>query len=151
MAYIKYKELTKYFDFSKHIKTGDLPWYIYDYVYDDEEILVNYKTFRDHGVFTTDKIVLFDNRLSVRPFKKIYTIPYKSISSILYRPGEVELQFDLESGYQLRLKFVGMNKVHKARLRTLYSYICQYNLGKKIPRTLIDSLVDDKIEVKEGK
>ena len=69
----------------------------------------------------------------------------------MYRPGEVELQFDLESGYQLRLKFVGMNKVHKARLRTLYSYICQYNLGKKIPRTLIDSLVDDKIEVKEGK
>ena len=43
MAYIKYKELTKYFDFSKHIKTGDLPWYIYDYVYDDEEILVSYK------------------------------------------------------------------------------------------------------------
>ena len=36
MAYIKYKELTKYFDFSQHIKTGDSHWYIYDYVYDDE-------------------------------------------------------------------------------------------------------------------
>lgn len=153
MAYIKYKELTKYFDFSKHIKTCDLPWYIHDYVYDDEEILVAYKTFRDHGIFTTDKIVLFDNRLSVRPFKKIYTIPYKSISScsILYRPGEVELQFDLESGYQLRLKFVSMNKEHKARLRTLYSYITQYSMGKRIPRSLIDSLIEDKIDIKEGK
>ena len=44
-----------------------------------------------------------------------------------------------------------MNKEHKARLRTLYSYITQYSMGKRIPRNLIDSLIEDKIDIKEGK
>lgn len=151
MAYIKYKELTKFFDFSKYIEIDKLPWYIFDYVYENEKILVSYKTFRDHGIFTTEKIVLFDNSLSIKPFKKIYTIPYNSVSScsILFRPRYVCLQFDLESGYQLVLKFVNMSKIDKARLRILYSHICRYITGQKHSNEVLNTLIENKIIIKE--
>ncbi|NLC48589.1 MAG: PH domain-containing protein [Tenericutes bacterium] len=151
MAYVKYKELTKFFDFSRYIETKDLPWYVSDYIYGDERILSSYKTFRDHGVFTTKKIILFDNAISVRPFKEIYTIPYNSISScsILYRPSKVELKFDLESGYQLRLIFVDMHKHEKARLRLLYSTICMFISNQEQSKDIINQLVENKIIVKE--
>ncbi len=151
MAYVKYKELTKYFDFSRYIETGDLPWYVFDYIYEDEEILAGYKTFRDHGVFTSKKIILFDNAISFRPFKQIYTIPYNEISScsILYRPSKVELKFDLESGYQLRLIFVNMHKLEKMRLRLIYSVICREICNQKPSKEVIDDLVKNNIVVKE--
>ncbi len=151
MAYVKYKELTKFFDFSRYIETKDLPWYVFDYVYEDEEILSGYKTFRDHGVFTTKKIILFDNALSIRPFKEIHTIPYSGITScsIIYRPSKVELKFNLESGYQLRLIFVNMHRLEKARLRLLYSTICRFISGQKQSKDIIDQLIENKIVVKE--
>ncbi len=153
MAYIKYKELSKFFNFSKYIKTENLPYYIYDYIYDDEKVLVSYKTFRDHGIFTTEKIVLFDNRLSFNPFKEIYTIPYHKVSAlyIRFRSNTVDLHFDLESGHQLQLKFVNMTRYDKVRLRLLYSYICRYMNKQKIPADLVNNLVEDKIEVRSEK
>ena len=66
MAYIKYKELTKYFNFNKIIEIDDLPEYVTDYIYSDEKILEAYKTSRDKAVFTNKRMILFD----VTPFKK---------------------------------------------------------------------------------
>lgn len=43
MAYIKYKEVTKYFNFSKYIDSKLLPKYTLDYVFEDEKMLVSYK------------------------------------------------------------------------------------------------------------
>ena len=151
MAYIKYKELTKYFDFSKYIETKDLPQYTLDYVYEDEEVLVAYKTFRDYGLFTTNKMILFDNALSITPFKQMYTIPYKSIAScaIIFKPYKIELKFDLESGYQLRLKFVDMEVRDKVRVRLLYSYIARFISDQKIQKEIINTLVENKIVIKE--
>ena len=153
MAYIKYKELTKFFNFSKYIGADSLPRYVKDYVYDEEKVLVAYKTFRDHGIFTTEKMVLFDNRLSFRPFKEIYTIPYNNVSalSIKYKSKNVDLHFDLESGHQLLIKFVNMDERDKIRMRLLYSYICRYINKQKIPSELVDNLVEDKIELHGGK
>ena len=45
MAYIKYKELTKYFNFSKEIDAKDLPGYVTAYLDDREKIFKAYKTF----------------------------------------------------------------------------------------------------------
>ena len=36
MAYVRYKEVTKHFNFTKEVEVKDLPSYILDYVYDDE-------------------------------------------------------------------------------------------------------------------
>ena len=71
MVYIRYKEVTKHFNFSKALNREDLPGYIRHYVSEDENILVAYKTSRDHGVFNDKKMVLFDN---VSRFEK--TIPF---------------------------------------------------------------------------
>ncbi len=151
MAYIKYKEISKYFDFSKYIETEDLPQYVIDYVFEEEQILVTYKTFRDYGVFTDSKIILFDNAISINPYKEIFIIPYSKVSScsIVFRPSKVELKFDLESGYQLRLKFINMKVVDKVRLRLLYSCISRIIDGQDVPKTVMNKLIENKIVIKE--
>lgn len=124
MAYIKYKELTKYFNFNKEIDIDALPTYVTDYLYEKETIYKAYKTKRDKGIFTDLRMVLFD----VNPIsgaKKIHVIPYKSISSgaILFKKfsGSILLSFD--SGYQLKLNFVGLSNKDKTELRHLFYYM----------------------------
>ena len=124
MAYIKYKELTKYFNFNKEIDKKDLPTYVTDYVYKDEKIYKAYKTRRDKGIFTDCRMILFD----VNPItnsKKIHIIPYKSISSgaILFKKISASIFLSFDSGYQLKLNFVRLNAKEKTELRKLYSEI----------------------------
>ncbi len=124
MAYIKYKELTKYFNFSKELEIDNLPKYVTDYLDENEKIFKAYKTSRDKGIFTNDRMILFD----VSPLsssKKIHVIPYSSISSgaVLFKltSGSILLSFD--SGYQLRLNFVNLNGNAKTELRKLFTHI----------------------------
>ena len=124
MAYIKYKELTKYFNFNKKLDTGDLPKYVTDYVDSDEKIIAAYKTSRDKSIFTNKRMILFD----VVPFtgvKRIHILPYKNISTatIEYDLSKCSLFISYNSGYQLKLNFVHMNAADKTDLRILYSKI----------------------------
>lgn len=124
MAYIKYKELTKYFNFNKRINEEDLPTYVTDYFKKDEKVIQAYQTSRDKGVFTNERMVLFD----VNPLdgsKKIHIIPYSSISSsaILYKRSSASILFSFDSGYQMELKFVHLDARGKTDLRKLFSYI----------------------------
>ncbi len=124
MAYVKYKELTKYFNFNKELSVDELPNYVLDYLDKGEVIYKAYKTTRDKGIFTDKRMILFD----VAPFvgsKKVHIIPYKSISSgaILFKfnSGAILLSFD--SGYQLKLNFIKMSSSDKSELRKLFSYM----------------------------
>lgn len=124
MAYIKYKELTKYFNFNKRLEIESLPKYVLDYVDNDEKIIASYKTSRDKSVFTDKRMILFD----VTPFtkkKKVHILPYKSIdtATIEYNIGTVALFLSFTSGYQLRLNFVRMSASDKTELRILFSRI----------------------------
>jgi hypothetical protein len=124
MAYIKYKELTKYFNFNKRINEEDLPTYVTDYFKKDEKVIQAYQTSRDKGVFTNERMVLFD----VNPLdgsKKIHIIPYSSISSsaILYKRSSASILFSFDSGYQMELKFIHLDARGKTDLRKLFSYI----------------------------
>ena len=124
MAYIKYKELTKYFNFNKELDVDNLPNYVTDYLHAGESVYKVYKTSRDKGVFTDNRMILFDvNPLSNS--KKIHIIPYSSISSgaVLFKfnSGSILLAFD--SGYQLKLNFVHLDAKAKTELRKLFSYI----------------------------
>ncbi len=124
MAYIKYKELTKYFNFNKCLEIESLPKYVLDYVDNNEKIIGAYKTSRDKSVFTDKRMILFD----VTPFtkkKKVHILPYKSIdtASIEYNIGTVSLFLSFTSGYQLRLNFVKMSAADKSELRLLFSRI----------------------------
>ena len=127
MAYIKYKELTKYFDFKEEIKVDELPDYTKEYVNPGEKILGGYKTSRDYAVFTDKTMILFDRDI-IKSYKKIHVIPYKSIntSAICFRPGRAEIFFALESGYQMRIVFVNMNHVKKEHLKEVYKIMMKY-------------------------
>lgn len=121
MAYAKFKELTKYFDFKEEIDIDDLPDYAKEYVNSGEKILMGYKTARDHAVFTDKTMILFDRNLACT-YKKIHIIPYSSISSsaILFKPGKTEILMSMDSGYQMRIVFVNMNHIKKEHLKEVY-------------------------------
>lgn len=121
MAYARFKELTKYFDFKEEIEIDDLPDYTKEYVNSGEKILMGYKTARDHAVFTDKTMILFDRNIACT-YKKIHIIPYASISSsaILFKPGRTEILMSMDSGYQMRIVFVNMNHVKKEHLKEVY-------------------------------
>lgn len=121
MAYIKYKELTKYFDFKEEMDIRDLPFYAMEYVNQGEKILLAYKTARDHAVFTDKTMILFDRDI-IGSYKKIHIIPYTSVSTsaICFKPGRAEILMSLDSGYQMRIVFVNMNHTKKEHLKVVY-------------------------------
>ena len=121
MAYAKFKELTKYFDFKEEIDIDNLPDYTKEYVNSGEKILLGYKTSRDHAVFTDKTMSLFDRNIACT-YKKIHIIPYASISSsaIMFKPGKAEILMSMDSGYQMRIVFVNMNHVKKEHLKEVY-------------------------------
>ena len=122
MAYIKFKELTKYFDFKEEILEEDLPDYTKEYVEANEHIVMGYKNSKDYVVFTDKKMILFDRDTLAVYYKKIHIIPYMSISTsaINFKPGKVEILFSLDSGYQLHINFIDMNHDKKENIKNVY-------------------------------
>lgn len=130
MAYIKFKELTKYFDFKTETSFANLPDYTKEYLSEKEQFVLAYKNAKDYIVFTTKRMFLFDRDALAVYYKKIHIIPYKSISTsaINFKPGKVELLFSLDSGYQLHINFIEMNHETKERLKEVYKVVMSYNL-----------------------
>ena len=125
MAYIKFKELTKYFDLSNEVKKEDLPEYTLEYVSGNEKILLAYKNSKDYAVFTNKRMILFDRDMLAVYYKKIHIIPYISISTsaINFKPGKVELLISLDSGYQIHLNFINIDHDKKEHLKEVYKTI----------------------------
>lgn len=148
MAYIRYKEVTKRFNFTKSLDIKMLPRYVLDYVFDDETLLAAYKVGRDHGIITDKKIVLFDNTISFSRKKLITTIPFKSVSahSIYFYPNRAEIYILLDSGYPLLMKFSNTSGEDKLRLRLVYSAMSSVICNQKIPGGIVNKLVNDDIK-----
>jgi hypothetical protein len=121
---MKFKELTKYFDFKTEILDSEtLPDYTKEYINQEfEKIVLAYKNNKDYVVFTNKRMILFDRDTVAIYYKKIHMVPYKSISTsaINYKPGKVELLFSLDSGYQLHINFISMNHDKKENLKKVY-------------------------------
>ena len=130
MAYIKFKELSKYFDFKEEIATDKLPDYAREYVSSKETILGSYKNSKDYAVFTDKKMILSDRDTLAVYYKKIHIFPYTSISSsaINFKPGKVELLFSFDSGYQLHINFIEMNHNKKEKLKSIYKIMMETKL-----------------------
>ena len=130
MAYIKFKELSKYFDFKEEIAIDKLPDYAREYVSSKETILGSYKNSKDYAVFTDKKMILFDRDTLAVYYKKIHIFPYTSISSsaINFKPGKVELLFSFDSGYQLHINFIEMNHNKKEKLKSIYKIMMETKL-----------------------
>ena len=130
MAYIKFKELTKYFDFKTEIKESDLPEYAKEYVLNNEKILLSYKNSKDYVIFTDKRMILFDRDSMALYYKKVHIIPYKTISThaINFKPGKVELLFTFDSGYQLHINFIDMNHDKKEQIKVIFKIIMEYTI-----------------------
>lgn len=122
MAYIKYKELTQYFNFNKKLDVDQLPNYVTDYLKGDEAVNAAYATARDKCVFTDRKLILFDVRGVFGKTKRIHFFPYKSISSsaIEYHETRVSIMMSMDSGYQVRINFVNLTPEGKSDIRKVY-------------------------------
>lgn len=130
MAYIKFKELTKYFDFKLEVGYDNLTDYAKEYISDKEKFILAYKNSKDFMVFTDKRLILFDRDPMAAYYKKIHIIPYYSISSsaINYKPGKVELLLSLDSGYQMHINFVDMNHDKKENIKAVYKIMMTANL-----------------------
>ena len=130
MAYIKFKELTKYFDLKTEVKVENLPEYTKEYVEDSEKIIFAYKNSKDYAVFTDKKLILFDRDALSLYYKKIHIIPYVSISTsaINFKPGKVELLFSLDSGYQIHLNFIDMHHNKKENIKMVYKMMMKVKI-----------------------
>ncbi len=131
MAYIKFKELSKYFDFKTEVYEDKLPDYTKEYVEDNEHIVIGYKNSKDYVVFTDKKMILFDRDTLAVYYKKIHIIPYVSISTsaINFKPGKVELLFSFDSGYQLHVNFIDMNHDKKEVLKKVYKMMMKTKIN----------------------
>lgn len=130
MAYIKFKELTKYFDFKEEVDINSLADYAKEYISNKENFILAYKNSKDYIVFTNKRIILFDRDPMGLYYKKVHVIPFYSISSsaINYKPGKVELLFSLDSGYQLHLNFIDMNHDKKENIKAVYKIMMEEKL-----------------------
>lgn len=130
MAYIKFKELTKYFDFKIEVGFDNLTDYAKEYISNKEKFILAYKNSKDFVVFTDKRLILFDRDPMAAYYKKIHIIPYYSISSsaINYKPGKVELLLSLDSGYQLHINFIDMNHDKKENIKAVYKIMMTANL-----------------------
>jgi len=131
MAYMKFKELTKYFDFKTEVLEIELlPLYTKEYLSEKEQIVIAYKNTKDYVVFTNHKMILFDRDPLAMYYKKIHMVPYKSISTsaINFLPGKVELLFSLDSGYQLHINFINMNHNTKENLKRVFNMMMNYGI-----------------------
>lgn len=122
MAYIKFKELTKYFDFRLEVDNKNLPEYTIEYLNSNEDVLLAYKNSRDYALFTGERMILFDRDALGLYYKKIHIIPYNRISTcaINFKPGKVELLCSLDSGYQMHLNFIDMNHDKKEKIKEIF-------------------------------
>ena len=59
MAYIKFKELTKYFDFKTEVDLEKLPDYAKEYVEDHERIVFAYKNNKELYVFSYSILIKY--------------------------------------------------------------------------------------------
>lgn len=122
MAYIKFKELTKYFDFKEEVGMNNLTDYAKEYIDIKEKFLLGYKNSKDYMLFTDKRIILFDRDPVAAYYKKIHIVPYYSISSsaINFKPGKVELLLSLDSGYQMHINFISMDHNKKENIKAIY-------------------------------
>lgn len=123
MAYIKFKEMTHYFNFYKEISNKELPSFVEQYVKEKEKVLKAYGTKRDKCVFTDQKLILFDVKGVSGNTKKIHIFPYSSIcsSAIVFKKHSVYLLFTFHSGYQLRLNYINLTPDDKKELRVIFT------------------------------
>lgn len=151
MAYIRYKAVTKDFNFTKSLELKNIPSYGKDYIYDDEKTLAVYQIGKDIGLITDKKIMLFDNSTSFGARKEITTVPYHVITahSIIFHASSTEIYLLLKTGNPLLLKFSNLKDEEKYKVRLLYNAMSAIISGQKIPTEIERKLLNEDFNFKK--
>lgn len=122
MAYIKYKELTKYYNFSNELEIKDIPEYVYSYIEDGEQILIAYSTYDDMFLLTNNKLIVIDTSGLIFKRQKVHFFPFVTISStaIEFSRGKAAIHLSMDSGYQVRLNFVKLSREEQEKIKRVY-------------------------------
>lgn len=134
MAYIKYKELTKYYNFSKELNIKELPNEVYSYIENGEEILIAYSTFNDMFLLTTYKLIIIDVYGIITKKKRVHFFPFLSISSsaIELSRKKASIFLSMDSGYQVQLNFVNLSNEEQAKIKSVYMSMVEKVSKKRV-------------------
>lgn len=145
MAYIRYKAVTRDFNFSKSIELQNIPSYGKDYVGENEMVLAAYNVGKDISIITDKKIIIFDNEKKLKNKKEITTVPYNSVTahSIMFHSSSCEIYLLLNTGNPMLLKFVDMLDIDKYRLRLVYNVMSASICGVKVSKDIINKLTTE--------
>lgn len=143
--------LTKKYYFSRTKDIKQLPKYVDDYVFEDENIWIVYTTLRDHGVFTNKKIILFNNQIGLRQRKEIIIIPYEKITtaSIVFYDNHADLKIVLDNQSKVCLKFIRIIPIDKMKLRYLYTCISRIINHQVISKEDVNKLIENNFKISE--
>lgn len=124
MAYIKYKELTKYYHFSEELNVTNLPDYTYNFIEENEALLLAYADGTNMFILTSRKLIIFEVNTLLNKHK-VHFFPYNHISSTAIEtiPGRLAIYLSMDSGYQLRFYFVKLTKEKETRIISNYNKI----------------------------
>ncbi len=134
MAYIKYKEMTRYYNFSKELNLNELPKDVYAYIEKDEQILIAYSSGANVFLLTSSKIIIYDVTGFIVEKETVHFFPFITVSStaIELRGTHSAILLTMESGYQVRLNFKITDKQEQERFRRIYMYMVDVISKKRV-------------------
>lgn len=139
------KEEFKSVVFTRNLDIEEVPFYGKDYLCDEEIVLAAFATNQDIGIFTDQKIIIFDNTNGHGNQKEVISIPYQvlTIHSIMFQSKSVEIVILLDSKNKLTLKFIDLDDAGKMRIRYLYNavsaLVCGLDIPKKVQKKLLEN------------
>ncbi len=144
-------KITNKYHFTRTKDNKQLPKYVKDHIFEDEEVWITYTTLKNHGVFTSKKLILFNNEMSLRQKREIISIPYESITllSVIYYENKADLKLFLTNGELVTLRIIRMLPIDKMQLRYLYTYILKIINNQKITKEDIDRLSNKEYKMED--
>ena len=130
MAFIKFKPIAAHFNFFVSLTKKGLSSEDLNYIDDEEEILLAFRSKRDLAIFTDKRIILIDKK-GFRGFRKsIYAIKYESISSYSLNINNLDSVIEIitDSSHRLLMRF--SKPIPLDDVNVIYKYITNFTINE---------------------
>ena len=130
MAFIKFKPIASHFNFFVSMTKNGLSSEDLNYIDDEEEILLAFRSKRDLAIFTDKRIILIDKK-GFRGFRKsIYAVKYESISSYSLNINNLDSVIEIitDSSHRLLMRF--SKPIPLDDVNVIYKYITNFTINE---------------------
>lgn len=130
MAFIKFKPIASRFNFFVSLTKNRLSSEDLNYIDDEEEILLAFRSKRDLAIFTDKRIILIDKK-GFRGFRKsIYAVKYESISSYSLNINNLDSVIEIitDSSHRLLMRF--SKPIPLDDVNVIYKYITNFTINE---------------------